>query len=106
MIDLNDQLATANGVAGRKQTVHTAALNWYVNRNVGFMFNYLHGDIAKRCNQCRRCRREVRRVRSAHPHRILGKIKTVMFARPCNASWWSIVHILPEWCSEPALVGL
>ena len=47
MIDLNDQLATANGVAGRKQTVHTAGLNWYVNRNVGFMFNYLHGDIDK-----------------------------------------------------------
>src|SRR5216683_1639272 len=43
----NDKLATANGVAGRKQTVHTAGLNWYVNRNVRFMFNYLHGDIAK-----------------------------------------------------------
>jgi phosphate-selective porin OprO/OprP len=47
MIDLNDQLATANGVAGGKQTVHTTGLNWYVNRNVGFMFNYLHGDIEK-----------------------------------------------------------
>jgi phosphate-selective porin OprO/OprP len=47
MIDLNDQLATANGVAGGKQTVHTAGLNWYVNRNVRFMFNYIHGDIAK-----------------------------------------------------------
>ena len=47
MIDLNDQLATANGVAGGKQTVHTAGLNWYVSRNVRFMFNYLHGDIAK-----------------------------------------------------------
>jgi len=47
MIDLNDQLATANGVAGGKQTVHTAGLNWHVNRNVRFMFNYLHGDIAK-----------------------------------------------------------
>ena len=47
MIDLNDQLATANGVAGGKQTVHTAGLNWYVNRNVRFMFNYLHRDIAK-----------------------------------------------------------
>ena len=47
MIDLNDQLATANGVAGGKQTVHTAGLSWYVNRNVRFMFNYLHGDIAK-----------------------------------------------------------
>lgn len=39
--------ATANGVAGGKQTVHMAGLNWYVNRNVGFMFNYLHGDIDK-----------------------------------------------------------
>jgi len=47
MIDLNDQLATANGVAGGKQTVHTAGLNWYVNRNVRFMFNCLHGEIAK-----------------------------------------------------------
>lgn len=47
MIDLNDQLATANGVAGGKQTVYTAGLNWYVNRNVRFMFDYLHGDIAK-----------------------------------------------------------
>jgi hypothetical protein len=35
-------------VAGGKQTVHTAGLNWYVNRNVRFMFNYLYGDIAKR----------------------------------------------------------
>jgi Phosphate-selective porin O and P len=47
MIDLNDQLATANGVAGGKQTVHAAGLNWYVNHNGRFMFNYLHGDIAK-----------------------------------------------------------
>ena len=47
MIDLNDQLATANGGAGGKQTVDTAGLNWYVNCNVRFMFNYLHGDIAK-----------------------------------------------------------
>lgn len=46
-IDLNDQLATANGVAGGRQTVYTAALNWYVSRNVRFMFNYLHGDVAK-----------------------------------------------------------
>jgi phosphate-selective porin OprO/OprP len=32
---------------GGKQTVHTAGLNWCVNRKVRFMFNYLHGDIAK-----------------------------------------------------------
>jgi phosphate-selective porin OprO/OprP len=46
-IDLNDQLAKANGVAGGRQTVYTLALNWYVNRNVRFMFDYLHGDITK-----------------------------------------------------------
>jgi phosphate-selective porin OprO/OprP len=46
-IDLNDQLATANGVAGGRQTVYTAGLNWYANRNIRIMLNYLHGDIAK-----------------------------------------------------------
>jgi phosphate-selective porin OprO/OprP len=46
-IDLNDELGRANGVAGGRQTVYTAGLNWYVNRNVRFMFNYLHGDITK-----------------------------------------------------------
>jgi phosphate-selective porin OprO/OprP len=46
-IDLNDQLAAANGITGGRQTVYTLALNWYVNANVRFMFDYLHGDIAK-----------------------------------------------------------
>jgi phosphate-selective porin OprO/OprP len=46
-VNLNDQLATANGVAGGRQTVYTAALNWYVNGNVRFMFDYLHGTVAK-----------------------------------------------------------
>jgi len=46
-IDLNDQLAAANGVAGGRQTVYTAGLNWYINRNVRFMFDYLHGDVAR-----------------------------------------------------------
>jgi phosphate-selective porin OprO/OprP len=46
-IDLNDQLAKANGVAGGRQTIYTLALNWYVNGNVRFMFDYLHGDVAK-----------------------------------------------------------
>jgi phosphate-selective porin OprO and OprP len=49
-IDLNDQLATANGVAGGQQTVYTAGLNWYTNRNIRLMFNYLHGDIGKQVN--------------------------------------------------------
>jgi phosphate-selective porin OprO and OprP len=43
----NDQLATANGVAGGRLTAYTAALNWYVNRNVRFMFDFLHWDVAK-----------------------------------------------------------
>jgi phosphate-selective porin OprO/OprP len=46
-IDLNDQLGTINGIAGGRQTVYTAALNWYVNNNVRFMLNYLHGDVPK-----------------------------------------------------------
>jgi phosphate-selective porin OprO and OprP len=46
-IDLNDRLAAANGVAGGRQTVYTLALNWYINRNVRLMFDYLHGDITK-----------------------------------------------------------
>jgi phosphate-selective porin OprO/OprP len=49
-IDLNDQLATAAGIAGGRQTIYTAGLNWYVNRNIRFMFNYLHGDITKQVN--------------------------------------------------------
>jgi phosphate-selective porin OprO/OprP len=46
-IDLNNQLGTATGIAGGRQTVYTAALNWYVNGNVRFMFDYLHGNVAK-----------------------------------------------------------
>jgi phosphate-selective porin OprO/OprP len=46
-MDLNDQLATATGIAGGRQNVYTLALNWYVNRNVRFMFDYLHGDVAR-----------------------------------------------------------
>jgi len=46
-IDLNDRIATASGVAGGRQTIYTLALNWYLNRNVRLMFDYLHGDVAK-----------------------------------------------------------
>jgi hypothetical protein len=41
------QLGTANGVAGGRQTIYTAGLNWDVNGNIRFMFDYLHGNIAK-----------------------------------------------------------
>jgi len=46
-IDLNTQLGSVNGVAGGRQTVFTAGLNWYANRNVRIMLNYLHGDVVK-----------------------------------------------------------
>mgnify|MGYP005813826079 CR=1 FL=1 len=49
-IDLNDQLATAAGIAGGRQTVYTAGLNWYVSRNIRFVLNYLHGDVAKQAS--------------------------------------------------------
>ncbi|MFB9263354.1 OprO/OprP family phosphate-selective porin [Bradyrhizobium erythrophlei] len=49
-MNLNDQLATAAGIAGGRQTVYTAALNWYVNGNVRFMLDYLHGDISRQAS--------------------------------------------------------
>jgi phosphate-selective porin OprO/OprP len=48
VIDLNDRLGFVDGVAGGKQTIYTAGLNWYVNRNIRFMLDYLHGIIDKR----------------------------------------------------------
>jgi phosphate-selective porin OprO/OprP len=47
IMDLNDRLGFADGVSGGKQQVYTVGLNWYVNRNIRFMFNYLHGTIDK-----------------------------------------------------------
>jgi phosphate-selective porin OprO/OprP len=49
-MDLNDQLFTSSGIAGGRQTVYTAALNWYVNGNIRMMLNYLHGDISKQAS--------------------------------------------------------
>jgi phosphate-selective porin OprO/OprP len=47
VVNLNDLLGTAVGVAGGEQTIYTAGLNWYVNRNIRFMLNYLHGTVKK-----------------------------------------------------------
>jgi phosphate-selective porin OprO/OprP len=52
-VDLNDlstpgiPTAATNGVAGGAQNIYTIGLNWYVSRNVRFMFNYLHGTVDK-----------------------------------------------------------
>src|ERR1700722_14486480 len=40
-------VALTNGAAGGQQNITTVGLNWYVNRNVRFMVNYLHGTIDK-----------------------------------------------------------
>lgn len=49
-VDLNNQLGTASGIAGGRQTVYTLALNWYVNGNVRFMLDYLHGAVSKQAS--------------------------------------------------------
>jgi phosphate-selective porin OprO/OprP len=49
-IDLTNQIGAVTGVAGGRQTVYTAALNWYVTDNVCFMLNYLHGNIVKQAS--------------------------------------------------------
>jgi phosphate-selective porin OprO/OprP len=48
--DLNQDVAIAKGKVsgnGGDQQVYTVGLNWYVNNNVRFDFDYLHGTIAK-----------------------------------------------------------
>ena len=40
-------MCSSDLIAGGRQTVYTAALNWYVNGNVRFMLDYLHGNISK-----------------------------------------------------------
>jgi phosphate-selective porin OprO/OprP len=52
-VDLNDLVtpgisaASTNGVAGGVQEVYAAGLNWNVSRNVRFMLNYVHGNVAQ-----------------------------------------------------------
>jgi phosphate-selective porin OprO and OprP len=50
VIDLNDRLGFAHGASGGKQTIWAAGLNWYVNRNIRFMLDYLHGTIDKQAS--------------------------------------------------------
>lgn len=49
-IDLNNRLGTITGIAGGRQNVYTLALNWYVNGNVRFMLDYLHGDVSRQAS--------------------------------------------------------
>src|SRR6516165_1083052 len=34
VIDLNDRLGLPDGASGGRQTIYTAGLNWYANRNI------------------------------------------------------------------------
>jgi phosphate-selective porin OprO/OprP len=47
VMNLNDLLGNVNGIAGGKQSVFTAGLNWYATRNIEFTLNYLHGIVDK-----------------------------------------------------------
>jgi phosphate-selective porin OprO/OprP len=53
IVDLNDlftpgvSTASTNGVAGGQQEVIALGVNWYLNSNIRFMFDYLHGVVDK-----------------------------------------------------------
>jgi phosphate-selective porin OprO/OprP len=47
VMNLDDQLGNIAGIAGGQQTIYTAGLNWYVNNNIMFKLNYLHGTFEK-----------------------------------------------------------
>jgi phosphate-selective porin OprO/OprP len=54
IVDLNDaytggaaSAASSTSIAGGKQQVFTLGANWYVNNNIRFMLNYLHGKVNK-----------------------------------------------------------
>jgi len=47
IIDLNDQLGTATGIAGGKQQTYTVGLNWYPSTNLRFMLDYIHAKVDK-----------------------------------------------------------
>jgi phosphate-selective porin OprO/OprP len=48
-LDLNQLFTTASpvSIAGGVQNIYTIGVNWYVNRNVRIMVNYLHGTVDK-----------------------------------------------------------
>jgi phosphate-selective porin OprO and OprP len=50
VMNLNDELGSAAGIAGGQQTIYTAGLNWYVNSNIMFKLNYLHGTFEKQAS--------------------------------------------------------
>jgi phosphate-selective porin OprO and OprP len=47
VMNLNDDFGAITGIEGGKQSIFTAGLNWYVNTNIVFKLNYLHGIFEK-----------------------------------------------------------
>jgi phosphate-selective porin OprO/OprP len=53
IVDLNDNVTngisqtSTGGVFGGKQQTYTVGLNWYLNANLRFMFDYIHADVDK-----------------------------------------------------------
>lgn len=47
IVDLNDGLGSATGIAGGKQQVYAFGLNWYPSTNLRFMLDYLHAKVDK-----------------------------------------------------------
>ncbi|MDE1968825.1 MAG: porin [Alphaproteobacteria bacterium] len=47
VIDLNDKLGSATGVAGGKQQTYTVGVNWYPSSNLRFMLDYIHAKVDK-----------------------------------------------------------
>jgi phosphate-selective porin OprO and OprP len=47
VMNLNDDFGAITGIEGGKQSIITAGLNWYVNTNIAFKLNYLHGIFEK-----------------------------------------------------------
>jgi phosphate-selective porin OprO and OprP len=47
VMNLNDDFGAITGIEGGKQQIFTAGLNWYVNTNIAFKLNYLHGIFEK-----------------------------------------------------------
>jgi phosphate-selective porin OprO/OprP len=46
-MNLNDDFGAITGIEGGKQSIFTAGLNRYVNTNIVFKLNYLHGIFDK-----------------------------------------------------------
>jgi phosphate-selective porin OprO/OprP len=47
VMNLNDRVGAIGGINGGEQSIFTAGLNWYVNPNIMFKLNYLHGVFEK-----------------------------------------------------------